>query len=493
MTDLEEHLEIDRQKVINSVKLHLPIEVTSYTLPRNMEAYFRGIEQVFLEACHQEHLKEYIDFCLGELLTNSKKANTKRVYFKEKNLDINDPADYAVGMEHFKEETTANIDHYLELQKKEGYYIKFSMQLKDNEIIIDIKNNALLTSFEEERIQHKLATAQKYENMDEVIANVIDQSEGAGLGIIIIVLMLQKVGLTKDCFKIFCTDTETVTRITLPCDMKISAGVEIVTYEFVNMQRKLPVLRENFEEVNKIIKSGFINRNKLLECLRKDITLTLLTLKYAMEKDKKCFSLPKALEILSDQELKYIFSDSNPSSEFIPASEDLKKKWEHAYRTAFFAYNIYKNKNLLGIGFDDEGIYLLGLLNNIGSILPHTASDEQKQYVVELTDQYEDSSEKIRDILKTGSSNNYLGSIYTKKLGLSKNVYTIMNSWNMVDNIPEEHKSAANILYLAEMMQYYSEGAVEYYQIDKNILEENNIQNEEQFKTILKQLNSRID
>lgn len=492
MTDLEEHLEVDRQKIINSVKLHLPIEVTSYTLPRNMETYFRGIEQVFLEACHQEHLKEYIDFCLGELLTNSKKANTKRVYFKEKNLDINDPADYAVGMENFKDETTSNIEHYLELQKKEGYYIKFSMQLKDNTIVIDIKNNALLTSFEKERIEHKLATAQKYDNMDEVIANVIDQSEGAGLGIIIIVLMLQKVGLTKDCFKIFCTDTETITRITLPCDVKISAGVEIVSYEFVNMQRKLPVLKENFDEVNKIIKAGFIDRNKLLSCLRKDITLTLLTLKYAMEKDKNCFNLPKALEILSDQDLKFIFSDSNPTSDFIPVSDDLKQSWKHAYRTAFFAYNIYKNKNPLGMEFDDEGMYLLGLLNNIGSVLPQTASEEQKEYIVELTDQYEGVSEKIRDVFKTGSSNNYISSIFTKKIGLSENVYTIMKTWNISDNIPEEHKEAAKILYLAEMMQYFSEGAVEFYQIDKQILQENNIEDEEQFKSIINQMSAKI-
>ena len=79
MDELEERLKIDREKIRVSVGLQLPIEMTSYTLPRNTEVYIRNIMEMFLEECHQDHLKEYLNFCLSELLTNSKKANTKRV------------------------------------------------------------------------------------------------------------------------------------------------------------------------------------------------------------------------------------------------------------------------------------------------------------------------------------------------------------------------------------------------------------------------------
>ena len=84
MDEFEEHLKIDRQKIQLSVGLQLPIEITSYTLPRNTEVYIRSIMEMFLEECHQDHLKEYLNFCLSELLTNAKKENTKRVYFAEK-------------------------------------------------------------------------------------------------------------------------------------------------------------------------------------------------------------------------------------------------------------------------------------------------------------------------------------------------------------------------------------------------------------------------
>ena len=166
MDDLEERLEIDRDKIRVSVGLQLPIEMTSYTLPRNTEVYIRSVMEMFLEECHQDHLKEYLNFCLSELLTNAKKANTKRVYFKEKGLDINNRDDYEKGMENFKMDTLTNIDHYLELQKKAGLYIKLSLTILADKIYIEIRNNSTLTIFEKERIQQTLYSVQQYKEMD---------------------------------------------------------------------------------------------------------------------------------------------------------------------------------------------------------------------------------------------------------------------------------------------------------------------------------------
>ena len=84
ITEFEEKLEVDREKIRNSVRLQMPLEITTYTLSRNMEIYIYDILTVFLQECHQEQLIQNLKYCLGELLTNAKKANTKRVYFKEK-------------------------------------------------------------------------------------------------------------------------------------------------------------------------------------------------------------------------------------------------------------------------------------------------------------------------------------------------------------------------------------------------------------------------
>ena len=175
VSDLEEKLEFDREKIRNSVRLQMPIEITTYTLSRNMEIYIYDILTTFLEECHEEHLIQSLKYCLGELLTNAKKANTKRVYFKEKGLNIDNPEEYEKGMDQFKVDTLSNIDHYLELQKKAGLYIKLALRIQADKIYIEIRNNSKLTVFEKERIQQKLDSVQQYKNMDEVLTNVLDQ------------------------------------------------------------------------------------------------------------------------------------------------------------------------------------------------------------------------------------------------------------------------------------------------------------------------------
>ena len=86
-SDFSRQVERDKKVIAESVRQQLPIVITTYTLPRNMETYVREVLRIFLEECHQDHMYEYLNFCLGELLTNAKKANTKRVYFTYKNLE----------------------------------------------------------------------------------------------------------------------------------------------------------------------------------------------------------------------------------------------------------------------------------------------------------------------------------------------------------------------------------------------------------------------
>jgi len=52
---------------------------------------------VFLGELGQKKLKDYIVYCLRELAVNAKKANTKRVYFDSRGLDIDDTDQYDEG------------------------------------------------------------------------------------------------------------------------------------------------------------------------------------------------------------------------------------------------------------------------------------------------------------------------------------------------------------------------------------------------------------
>lgn len=491
-TELDSKLEIDRQRIKNSVRLQTPVEITSYTLPRNMEIYIRNILTTFLEECHQEHLEEYLQFCLGELLTNAKKANTKRVYFKEKGLDINDPDDYEKGMEHFKEDTLTNIDHYLELQKKAGLYIKLDLQIRGDKVKIEIRNKAKLTVFESERIQNKIIGVQKYNDMENVFENVIDQSEGAGLGIIIIILMLQKVGLAKENYQVESVGEETITRIILPCNKEIFSAEEMMVYEFVNLQNSVPVISSHYETLQKLLNAPEINKNEVYAYIRDDVTLSLALILAAVKKDKKCNSIKTAFNLFTEEELKTVFSNEDNNLSIIPDSDSINNLWEHSRRTAFFAYNLLKNKNEVVEKYDSDLIYTSGLLNSLGFILLNCASEEQRNYIDELSKNYE-TPEKVSDIFWNGNAQSYLNLIYTKRAGFPDDLSGIIATWNYWEMAPENYLEAIYTVYLAEMLQFYVEKGIEFYQIDKRVLDYFEITSENQFHILANKMTQSLE
>ncbi|MDE6067652.1 MAG: hypothetical protein K2F89_01685, partial [Treponemataceae bacterium] len=121
-------VEVDRQKIKTAIKAGIPLSLTTYTIPHEMEIYMDDILRVFLEELNQMQMCEQLTYCLNELMTNAKKANTKRVYFKTKNLKITEKSDYEIGMKTFKKEMLEELEYYLGLQKKAGLYVRVSLQ-----------------------------------------------------------------------------------------------------------------------------------------------------------------------------------------------------------------------------------------------------------------------------------------------------------------------------------------------------------------------------
>ena len=78
------NVKLDLSKVKMAIRAGIPLSITTYTLPHEMELYMDSVLAAFLEELNQHHMIEYLTYCLNELVTNSKKANTKRIYFKEK-------------------------------------------------------------------------------------------------------------------------------------------------------------------------------------------------------------------------------------------------------------------------------------------------------------------------------------------------------------------------------------------------------------------------
>ena len=457
--------ETDKEKISLAVQLHTPLEIMSYTLPREKERYIQEILMYFLMQCHQEHMTDNLVFCLSELLTNSKKANTKRVYFQEQNLDITDEMQYHQGMISFKKDTLSNIAHYLELQKEAGLYIKLILQLTDEGIIIEIRNNSLLTKFEKKRILEKLRVAEKYEEPHQVVSLMVDQTEGAGLGIIIIILMLRKIGLSRNNYKVFTNENETITQMILPLHQEINKQMNSLYEEFVDNLNTIPVIKESFDSLADIATHS--DDNELIDFISKDVTLAAVLLKGAAAQGHSCSKITQAFESLGREGVLALLSKDNPAIRIIDKSEDIRHLWEHEKSVAFCAYNIAKNTP--EYKYDLEEVYIGALFHDIECLLLEVATSEQKDTVKKLADSLD----------KTG----LLYQLFQKDFGHSLGCYKLAQKWGLPDtiaqvvhyhnnptNAPQEVKPLVFAVYLADILQYYSQGKAEFYQINSDVL-----------------------
>ena len=488
-------ISFDIDKIKKSIQANLPLSIMTYTLPHEMEIYMSDVLTAFLKELNQENLIEYLTYCLNELVTNAKKANTKRVYFDEKNLDINNSKDYVEGMKTFKTDTLDNIKHYLKLQKEKGYYIKFIMQVKNNKLRIEVRNNVSLTLFEYKRIHDKLARAQQYTSADEAFTQVIDDSEGAGLGLIIMILMLKKVGLTEDNYQVFCENGETVTRIILPLTSSLYKDIAETSESISNIIDDLPQFPENIRHINQLLNDPEVKLSAIGESISSDVSLTASLLKLVNSavyaRSNPCCSVVDAVMLVGTRGIQNFLYTVGTLENLGTSSEKKKALWRHCYKVGFYAYNIgcnYFPRDRMIM----EDSYVCGLLHDMGKIIFDEAYpdliDRFKQFCLEKNIS-DDAFEKIT----AGATHSEIGAKIAEKWNFPSVISETIRYHHCPENAPEQFKNITSLVYLANMLANYEEGLVDFYQIEPEVLARFKIKTEEQFIALAEKIEKIYD
>lgn len=482
-------VEVDRKKVRTAINAGIPLSLTTYTLPHEMEVYMNDILRVFLEELDQTQMIEYLSYCLSELITNSKKANTKRVYFKQKKLDITNQADYELGMKTFKSDTLDDINYYLSLQKKAGLYVRLILQFRNGKIKIEVRNNSDLTVFEYKRIHDKLSRAQQYSSVDQALDQVLDDSEGAGLGLIIMILMLQKIGLTEENFQVLCENGETITRIILPLNKKTQDEIDFISEEFVKVIEELPQFPENISAINRLLSDPDSKMSDIAMQISNDVSLSAELLKMvnsaAFALASPCSSIYDAVKLVGLRGIKNMLFSIGAVQSFAKtgAGEAL---WTHAYQVAFYSYNLARNffngqRNVI------EDAYVCGLLHDMGKIIFETSHPDFINGVRKMSSEKNIPAEIFEKLL-AGVNHAEIGARVAENWNFPDVIVNAIRYHHAPDSAPVDVKKLVSVVYLSDLMTHYQKEEVAFYQIDVDVLKEFKLANEVQFKKISDQL-----
>ncbi len=482
---------LDTSKISKAVQAGIPLSIMTHTLPHEMELYMAEVLVAFLKELNQEAMSEYLIYCLNELTTNAKKANTKRVYFKEKGLDINNLDDYDTGMKTFKTDTLDNIKHYLKMQQEQGYYIKLIFQHKAGKIKIEIRNNTPLTIFEYKRVHDKIARAQRYSSVDDAFSQILDDSEGAGLGIIIMILMLKKLGLTGDSFQVFSENNETVSRIILPLMGDAQEKISLLSSDLVKMIDKLPQFPENILHINNMLNDPDFKLSDIARSISSDVSLTADLLKLvnsaAFSLSTPCRNIPDAVKLVGTRGIKNLLYSVGSIKSVGTATDDQKKLWQHSHRVAFYSYNLSRNffskqRDVI------EDSYVCGLLHDMGKGVFYSA---QPHFMTKLKNLSEEKTIEphMFEKLLSGQNHAEIGALIAEKWNFPPVIIETLR----FHHDPDIAKPLSAVVYFANMLENYQHGDIEYYQFETDILELFKITNEEQLVQLSDKLKSAFE
>ena len=179
-----------KEIVQDAVNQNNILSMKTYLLSDYGENILKIIASTILEKFNRIDLMEISYSSAKELVINATKANLKRVMYKELGLDITNPDDYNKGLDQFKDNLTED-----KISTYKHFFKKYDLPV----------------------------TATFYYTKDVLNIKVFfmeygDSTEGAGMGITMVGILLDQSGISKHSFSLYSSDKyqETVAKIEIP-------------------------------------------------------------------------------------------------------------------------------------------------------------------------------------------------------------------------------------------------------------------------------------
>jgi len=207
--------------------------------------------------------------------------------------------------------------------------------------------------------------------MEEALATVLDDSEGAGLGLVILVLMLKKMGLNEDAFDIDVDKGETIARVSIPMSKVRKEHLHDVSGQLIKYIDSLPQFPENIARLQKMINDPEVDMADIARTIATDPALTGDLLKMvnsaAYMLAKRVENIHEAVMMVGLRGLRNHLFSYGTQKILGQENEKTRSLWQHSYRTAYYSYSIAKNILHNRTVLDD--VYIGGILHDMGKIV----------------------------------------------------------------------------------------------------------------------------
>ncbi|MDX1956955.1 MAG: HDOD domain-containing protein [Leptospiraceae bacterium] len=452
---------------------------------------FYNIFLLVLSYFDQQFLVEIAFTISKEIWINAIKANAKRLFFQRQNLDILNPNHYQKGMEQFSEEVTMKWHEQEAFLNKAEFYIETRIKLQNESLLITVENNAGVLPEEQERINARIEASQKYNDLSEAFADMLDSSESAGLGLILTQILLKNSGIGKENFSMKFDPDKTLVKLSIPRTAVPVTPNTKFNAKILDEIQNLPPMPQRI--------------TKLLElCNKPDTEISLISLE--VEKDpglsadllrlsnstffvtrNKATTVTSAIKIVGLKNLKNMLYVTGVNKILQSKYKKAEEVWAHSEKCSFFAKMICLDAGKTKLA---DIASTCGLLHDIGKLII-LSIDGQIAFKIENLKDKEKNNSVILEEFTVGASHASVGSMLLSKWNFPEELIAAVEYHHKPFLAEPQHKELVEIIYLANMMIDVLDHKASFFVINEPILKTFKIDNEKSFNNYLERLNKQ--
>ncbi|MCP4132961.1 MAG: HDOD domain-containing protein [bacterium] len=470
--------------VKTSSKFHAG-EAVKFAFKFPSEAVLRSINALLariLSAHDIVFLLDSLTTILRELVFNAIKANAKRVYFKNLDLNIDDPVSYEKGMKGFKEKIAEDIYLFKKDLKESDHTIRITIQKEEDSIQLKISNNAPLLPAELKSIEQRKTLALQCEDFNEVFDMEEEETEGAGMGILLIILLLKNTGIGVDSFKIEPGENKTTALITIPLRVKpgeVTSGIKDI---IVKQVYGLPTFPAHIAELQRMCGRPDADIDRIAEKVTHDPSLASGVLKISnsagFSSSKKIENIHDAIMVIGLKNLNAILISTGARKMLDTRFSSFEHIWDHCNKTAFYARQIALRYKLTA---ELENAFLAGLLHDLGKIVLLSTHLAMASWISDIVKNRKIRTSTVMEELSLGISHSSIGKLIAEKWNFPDYLLGAIEFHHSPLAVDDAQRDLVFVVYLANMLCGIDAGNYSFYYIEEEVLERFSLLDEEEF------------
>jgi HD-like signal output (HDOD) protein len=403
----------------------------------------------------KDHIQPHLVYCVREILDNAVRANLKRLYFETRGLDLRDPAAYDRGLKAFKSEVSENFTRWLEQCPQRGYAVTVEFHVAPEQLSIFVVNNAVLLPNERQRIYQRLDKARIYESMAEILEEISDDSESAGLGIVMMYMILRSLGLPESSFVVREAPDHTRVGVVVPLAALTDEESQTVSEALAQEIKAIPQFPAHILELRKILTREETNFQDVAVLVRRDPALTAEVLRMCnsafYRRRDKVESTPMAVNILGIRGLLNIlcsFGARQALAQQYP-NQSLDRLWGHSTQVADATSFLCARYSLSRE--ETEQAYNGALLHEIGRIVLEGRHPETCRALEALCQKKAVSVNAVEDLVE-GVNHTMISAALATKWELPESIVQTLKFYRTPRSADDIAKKTASVVHLAHSL-----------------------------------------